>query len=197
MKIIKMEVGTKQEQPDGKIKTVKTGEVNLPVFDLSEFGIAVEPTGTDEGGYSTYADEKLQFVYDSIAAATRADARNKLKADATGATISQTVEALISEGIRVGGGAYMKLNKAFCDSFAAFLKAKSNKSAQVQAVFNSLVSIRSRASIVLASSKVRAGLEHQLEAYIEQASQDEVAQFEGILTSLVESCAGINEELEY
>lgn len=194
---IKMEVGTKQVQADGKVKTVKTGEVDLPLFLLKDFNLAVESNGVDEGGYPTYQDEKVDFIAQALYAAIRADARNKLKAEPNGSTIAQTVEALIAEGQRVGGGAFMKLNKAFCDSFAQFLKAKSNKSVAVQTVFNSLVSIRSRASIVLASQKVRSGLEAQLEAYIEQTSPEEVAQYEGILTGLVESCAGISEELDY
>ena len=194
---IKMEFGTKEAQADGKVKTVKKGEVAVNVFPLTDFGLDVQSTGVDEAGYPTYTDDKVQFVAESVYAAIRADARNKLKADATGATIARTVDELIAVGERVGGGAYMKLNKAFCDSFATFLRVHSGKSAAVQAVFNSLISIRSRASIVLASAKVRTGLETQLEAYIEHTDADEVASYESILTGLVESCSGISEDLDY
>lgn len=196
--LINMDVAKKTKQADGSVKAVKSGSVPVTIFDLSCFHPSLPAADkTEEDGTPGYSIPAVQWVMKAVTALTKASARNDLKTDATGSTIAKTVEELIAEGERIGGGVYMALNKEFVAAFASFLASRSGKSAAVQAIFNGLVSLQGRKTIHLAEVAARNGLSRQVAAFIETLSADDVTRFESILTAISEGCEGEAEALDY
>jgi len=205
MKQFNMVVSKKVINPttkEGEYQEV--GKVAVPVFSLSEFGIsspqhlndaerlaAITAAGIkaeDDEGLDYYNDPRVQYVYDAVVAATKADARNKLISGTAnikaGNKIADTVEELIAKAER--SGAALALNREFLASFAAYLAAKSGKSAVVQALYNSMT--KTRQSITMASQARKDGLLAQLTAYAVQCSTEDAAKYNNILTTLAELC---------
>lgn len=168
----------------------EVGKVLVPVFDLAEFGLTVDASGVSDDGLDTYSDERVQFVYDAVVAATKADARNKLVSGTAnlkpGNKIADTVAELIAKAER--SGAALAVNRDFLASFAAYLSGKSGKSSQVQALYNGMV--KNRQSIAISTEARRHGLLAQVEAYTEQATQEEATKYANILTAIAELCSG-------
>lgn len=185
MKQFKMVVSKKE---NNEYKAV--GEVLVPCFDLSEFGVEVEPTGTDEQGLLTYSDERVQFVYDAVVAATKADARNKLVSGSAtlkaGNKIADTVAELIAKAER--SGAALAINREFITSFTSYLAGKSGKTAAVQALYSGMV--KNRASIAISTEARRNGLLSQIEAYTDQATAAEAEKYTNILSAIADACSG-------
>jgi hypothetical protein len=77
MNNFKMEV-SKKATVAGKPQYVKQGKVTIYYPLLADFGIAAEVKEIDEEGFPVYSDAKLQYVFDAILAAVKAQARNKL-----------------------------------------------------------------------------------------------------------------------
>jgi hypothetical protein len=192
MNVLKMVVSKKSTEGANKGEYVKVGEVDVPIFSLKEFGIEVEDTGVDktEGsdGLLTYASPAVQYVYDSLVAATKADARNKLESGKAtikaGCKIASTVEELIEKAER--SGAALALNREFVADFIKYLAEKSGKNATVQALYSGLV--KNRQTIALNSEARRNGLMTQIEAYTDWASKENVEKFTNILTTIAELC---------
>lgn len=188
MKQFKMVVSKKE---GGEYKAV--GEVFVPMFDLSEFGLEVSDNGVAEDGLLTYSDERIQFVYDAVCAATKADARNKLVSGSAtlkaGNKIADSVAELIAKAER--SGAALAINREFITSFTLYLTQKSAKSANVQALYAGMV--KNRQSIALSTEARRNGLLAQVEAYTEQATAEEAEKFANILTTIAEACTGATE----
>lgn len=197
MNIFKMEVNKKVIDPVTKEGNyVVVGSVEVPMFSLKEFGIDVEPTGSDTGtpeapgtGLLIYADPKVQFAYDALCAATKADARNKLVSGTAnlkpGAKIADTVDELIAKAER--SGAALAIAREFLASFAKYLADKSGKSAAVQTLYNQMA--KNRQTIALSSQARKDGMLHQLTAYMEQASEEEAAKYANILIAIEELCS--------
>ena len=192
--IHKMDVNQKV---NGKYQLV--GTVDVPVFDLSEFGIAVEPSGQDDEGLPTYSDDRTQFVMDALTQATKAAARNKLQPSSTqlkpGNSIASTVSELIEKAERTG--AALAIAREFLASFATYLATKSGKKPAVIAIYNGLA--KNRQAIALATEQARNGFAAQLMAYAEQATEEEAAKFGNILNTLSEMCSQeeAEDELEF
>lgn len=204
MNIYKMEVNKKVINPvtkEGEYQ--KIGTVEIPVFSLSEFDVPATPlTGAEraaaltaagvtaeaDDGLDVFSNPKIQFVYDAMVAATKADARNKLVQGSVtlkaGNKIASTVEELIAKAER--SGAALALAREFLTSFAAYLSTKSGKSATVQALYNSMVKVRQ--SITLSSQARKDGLMNQLEGYTAQASTEDVGKFQNIIATLGDLC---------
>lgn len=182
----------------------EVGKVAIPVFSLAEFGLATPAALTDtqraeaikapgidadnDDGLDMYADASVQFVYDAVVAATKADARNKLVSGTAnlkaGNTIAQTVAELIAKAER--SGAALALNRDFLTSFSTYLAAQSGKSAAVQAIYNGMVKVR--ASITLSTEARKQGLIHQLEQYINHATVEDAAKYTNIINTLGDLC---------
>lgn len=88
-------------------KREEIGVIDLYAPDLKEFGLAYEPKETDEKtGELVYEDLTASFLYSAILAATKANARNKLKNGTVelrpGASLPTTLVELVtpSEGNR-------------------------------------------------------------------------------------------------
>jgi hypothetical protein len=188
MKQFNMVVSKKE---GGEYKEV--GKVVVPMFDLIEFGLEVTESGVAEDGLSTYSDERVQFVYDAVCAATKADARNKLVSGSAtlkaGNKIADSVAELIAKAER--SGAALAINREFITSFTAYLAQKSAKSAAVQALYAGMV--KNRQSIALSTEARRNGLLAQVESYTEQATAEEAEKFANILTAIAEACSGATE----
>ena len=77
--VIKMEVSKTVDS-----KRVPVGVVEVFCPDLKAFGLNVEPTGQDEKtGELTYGDTAIQWLYNAVVQATKANARNKLQSGST------------------------------------------------------------------------------------------------------------------
>lgn len=77
--IIKMEVSKTVDS-----KRVPVGVVEVFCPDLKAFGLNVEPTGQDEKtGELTYGETAIQWLYNAVVQATKANARNKLQSGST------------------------------------------------------------------------------------------------------------------
>lgn len=205
MNIYKMSVSKKVVNPvtkEGEYQEI--GVVNVPIFSLREFDLsAPELTGDaraaqlatlgisaeDDDGLDLFDNPKIQYVYDALVAATKADARNKLVGGSVnlkpGNTIAQTVDELIAKAER--SGAALALAREFLSSFSTYLATKSGKSASVQALYNGMVKVRQ--SITLSSQARKDGLLAQLEAYTEQASVEEITKYVNILAAIGELCS--------
>lgn len=189
MNTFKMEVNTKVA---GEYKLV--GTVDVPMFSLAEFGLDIEPTSTDaETGLLVYGDEKVNYVYNAIVAATKADARGKLQPGTANlkpnSTIASTVEELIAKAER--NGAALALNREFLADFATYLKNSSGKADKVQALYNAMV--KNRASIPLSSTARKDGLMVQLQGFVDASTPELATKYSNILSTLGDLCEGTEE----
>lgn len=168
----------------------KVGEVPVPVFDLEEFGIAVEATGKDDDGLPTYGTDALNWVFGAIFAAIKADARNKLVSGTAdikpGQKIATTVAELIEKAER--SGAALAIVREFNKDFASYLESNSGKSAQVQMVFNGMV--KNRATIALSSEARRNALLAQLSAFTDTLDEEKAQKYGNTILAISEACTG-------
>lgn len=167
----------------------EVGKVEVPYFLLSEFGIAVEPTGRDTTGMPVYATDKLNAVFSAVVAMVKADARNKLVSGSIalkpGCTIAQNIDELLAKTQRSGEA--LALHRAFVEAFTKYLVECSGKKQGVQLIYLGMV--KAKASIALSSEARKEGLLAQLEAFQLQASADEQTKFQTILDTLGSLCS--------
>jgi hypothetical protein len=175
-------------------KYEKVGTVAITVFSLQDFGIDIPATSEDkETGLLTYADAKVQFVYASLFAAAKADARNKLEPGSAtikaGNQLATTVDELIAKS--EGGAAALALAREFLTSFGTYLKTKSGKSEVVQALYLQMAKVRQ--SITISSEAKRAGFAAQLAGYLEHASTDDATKYGDLITTLGDLASNVEE----
>lgn len=185
---IKMVVNKKVKNAAGEAEYQEVGAVEVPCFDLADFGLGVESTGKDEEGVPSYGNDKLDFVMGAVWAAIKADARNKLVSGTAsvkaGQKIASTVEELIAKAER--SGAALQLVRDFIAAFTKYLAERSGKSAAVQALYIGMV--RNRQSIAVSSEARRNGLLAQLTAFAEGLAAEEAEKFQGIVLTLADLC---------
>ena len=171
----------------------KVGEVKVPVFGLEEFGLDVQPTGTDEDGLPTYATDNLNFVFSALFAACKADARNKLQSGTAtlkeGQKIASSVAELIEKSERTG--AALAIVREFNKAFVAYLAAHSGKSTAVQAVLAGMA--RARSTIALCSEVRRNALLAQLAGLADTLNDEDTAKYQNTILAISEACTGAAE----
>lgn len=133
MKSYKMEV-SKKEEKDGVMQYVKQGEIVVFYPELTDLGIDIAPVKDDAEGFPVYSDEKVQYVFDAVLAAVKAQARNKLVSGTAtlkaGLSIASTVEELLESGGNKGEA--LAILREFYAAFKAWLPS-TKKSEKVQA----------------------------------------------------------------
>lgn len=168
----------------------KVGDVAVPVFDLSEFGLAVDSTGLGEDGLPTYSTDALNWVFGAVFAAIKADARNKLVSGTAtlkaGQKIADTVAELIEKAER--SGAALAIVREFNKDFAAYLESNSGKTANVQMVLNSMV--KNRQTIAISSEARRNALLAQLSAYADTLDEATAQKYGNTILAISEACTG-------
>lgn len=177
-------------------KYVKVGDVVLFIPTLADFGIEVEPKAVvldKDGqpvnqGLPVYEDAKIQYVFDAVFAAVKADARNKLETGTAtlkeGATIASTVEELITVAER--DGAAMLAFRAMLAAFKEFL-THSGKTAATQAAILTLAS--NKASLKLQPADMKARFLVHLTSFATSLTADQAGHFAKSLGNLEEACS--------
>lgn len=135
-------ISKREEQANGKKKQVWQNNADFTAFTLSAFlpgfeiPYALETTelGDDKEKVSRvkYADEKVQFVYESVLARVEAAAKAK---HASGGDPAETVDELLSA---TRGGQYMADQKSVREAVSAYLLSKGNSEAQAAAIVSKL-----------------------------------------------------------
>ena len=182
MQSYKMEVSKKENGA-----YVKQGDIEIFYPLLSELGIDVEPTKDDEEGFPIYSDEKVQYVFDAVLAAVKAQARNRLVSGTAtlkpGLTIASTVEELLESGGNKGDA--LAAVREFLAAFKAWLP-KTGKSEKVQAAVYELA--RNKASVALQSDDKKQKFAVYLSGFAETLTAEQVARFSRPLLALSEAC---------
>ena len=165
----------------------KVGEITVYYPLLSELGLNVEPAKNDEDGFPIYADEKVQYVFDAVLAAVKAQARNRLVSGTAtlkpGLTIASTVEELLESGGNKGDA--LAAVREFLAAFKAWLP-KTGKSEKVQSAVYELA--RNKASVALQSDDKKAKFAVYLAGFAETLNAEQVARFSRPLLALNEAC---------
>ena len=148
MKSFKMEV-SKKEEVAGRPQYVKQGEVIIYYPTLEDFGINAEVKESDEEGFPVYADSKMQYAFDAVLAAVKAQARNKLVSGTAtlkdGQSIATTLEALLESNTANRGDSLAAVREMLA-AFKLWL-ATTGKKESVQAAVYSLAANRTGLSL--------------------------------------------------
>lgn len=196
MRTVTMRVTKTVKGNDGINKRVAVGAIEVPIFDLHDFGITDYPADAVNGqGEPTYNDPKLNFVQAALTAQLKANARNALKPGTAelkpGCRIDKTVEECLEVTARTGDS--LRLHRDFVQDFAAYLSTTKYKQA-VQALFVNLV--RNRQALPLATQAARDGLLKALQGFAESLDSDKLQQYQNLFETLEEAAvsAQINED---
>lgn len=182
MKSYIMEVSKKENG-----QYVKQGEVEIFYPLLNELGLNVEATGFDEDGFPTYADDKVQYVFDAVLAAVKANARNKLVSGTAslkpGLSIATSVEELLESGGNKGDA--LAAVREFLAAFKAFLPS-SGKSEKYQAAIYDMVKNKSAVAVATDDRKQKVAV--MLAAFAETLDEAQATRFSRPLLALNEAC---------
>ena len=187
MQSYKMKVSKKE---NGAYVEVGDVEVFYPV--LSELGLEVEPSGKDEDGFPTYADEKVQFVFDSILSAVKASARNKLVSGSVelkdGNKIAETVEELIATPERSGEA--LALRREFFADFKAFLPSLGKSQAYCAGIYDIVSNVKGICNQSAARKNLIADLVGQFAGTL---NAEKLGKYERLLTQIAEQVEAVSE----
>lgn len=131
-------------------KRVPVGNVEIFVPDLAEFGITETPASTGEDGLPVYNSAPLNWLFGSVLATTKMQARNKLESGSIkvkdGQAIATTVAELMLESERGGNGEYLKAISALKQKFGVWV-ASLGKSQKAQDLLKTLFSNKTALSL--------------------------------------------------
>ena len=166
---------------------VKAGEITIYYPLLSELGLSVDPVKSDEEDFPIYADEKVQYVFDAVLAAVKAQARNRLVSGTAtlkpGLAIASTVEELLESGGNKGDA--LAAIREFLAAFKAWLP-KTGKSEKVQSAVYELA--RNKSSVSLQSDDKKEKFAVYLSGFAATLNAEQVARFSRPLLALNEAC---------
>lgn len=166
---------------------VKQGDVEVFYPLLSELGIAVEPEKMDDDGFPVYNDEKIQYVFDAVLSAVKAQARNRLVSGTAtlkpGLEIASTVEQLLETGGGNKGDALAAVRE-FLAAFKAWLPT-TGKSEKLQAAVYELA--RNRSAVSVQGDEKKKKFLGYLSSFMEQMSQEQAERFSRPLNALIEA----------
>lgn len=189
MKSFKMEV-SKKEEVAGRPQYVKQGEVEIFYPTLEDFGITAEVKETDEEGFPVYTDSKMQYAFDAVLAAVKAQARNKLiSGTATlkdGQSIATTLEQLLESNTANRGDALAAVREMLA-AFKAWL-ATTGKKESVQAAVYSLAA--NRTGLSLQSEEKKGKFLVYLADFAGKLTAAQADRFAKPLTALEEAATG-------
>lgn len=181
-----MEVNTKE---NGAYKLVGSIDVFYPT--LKDLGLGVEPSKVSEEGFPVYSDDKHQYVFDSILAAVKAQARNRLQPGTAnlkdGLKIASTVEELLASGGNTGEA--LKVLREMLAAFKAWLPS-TGKGAAVQAAVYDLVS--NRKTIALQSEDKKEKLRGYIANFASTLTEAQAGAWANNLTKLDEACNAVD-----
>ena len=186
MKQFKMEVSKKV---NGAYESVGFVEVHYPL--LAELGFNVTPASFDTDNLPVYTDDKAQYVFDSVFASVKANARNKLVSGSVslkdGLKIAETIEELLAVGER--NGAALQNLRDLLAKFKAWLPATGKDTKTQQALYD-LVS--NRKALALASDVVKGKVQNYIATFAESLTDADVETYGRILTALDDACQSVD-----
>jgi hypothetical protein len=166
---------------------VKQGEVEVFYPLLNELGLDIEADKMDEEGFPIYSDEKVQYVFDAVLSAVKAQARNRLISGTAslkpGLAIASTVEELLESGGNKGDA--LAAVREFLAAFKAWLP-KTGKSEKVQAAVYELA--RNRASVAMQPDDKKAKFSNYLADFADTLNEEQAARFSRPLLALNDAC---------
>ena len=166
---------------------VKQGEVEVFYPLLNELGLDIEADKMDEEGFPIYSDEKVQYVFDAVLSAVKAQARNRLISGTAslkpGLAIASTVEELLESGGNKGDA--LAAVREFLAAFRAWLP-KTGKSEKVQAAVYELA--RNRASVAMQPDDKKAKFSNYLADFADTLNEEQAARFSRPLLALNDAC---------
>lgn len=166
---------------------VKQGDVTVYYPLLNELGLSVDSTKNDADGFPVYADEKVQYVFEAVLAAVKAQARNKLVSGTAtlkaGLSIASTVEELLASGGNQGDA--LAAVREFLAAFKAWLP-KTGKAQKTQEAIYELA--RNRASVTLQTADKKEKFAAYLQQFAETLDAEQAARFGRPLMALNEAC---------
>lgn len=166
---------------------VKQGEVEVFYPLLNELGLGIEADKMDEEGFPIYSDEKVQYVFDAVLSAVKAQARNRLISGTAslkpGLAIASTVEELLESGGNKGDA--LAAVREFLAAFKAWLP-KTGKSEKVQAAVYELA--RNRASVAMQPDDKKAKFSNYLADFADTLNEEQAARFSRPLLALNDAC---------
>ena len=182
MKSYQMEVSKKENGA-----YVAQGKIEVFYPTLDELGLNVQPEKEDEEGFPVYSDEKVQYVFDAVLAAVKAQARNKLVSGTAnlkpGLSIASSVEELLESGGNKGDA--LAAVREFLAAFKAWLP-KTGKSEKVQAAVYELA--RNKASVMLQADDKKQKFAQYLADFASTLTEEQAARFTRPLLALNEAC---------
>lgn len=190
MKSFKMEV-SKREGQEYKL----LGDVTVFYPLLNEMGITVNTDKEDEAGFPVYEDEKHQYLFDTMLAGIKAQARNKLISGTVqlkpNNKIAETVEELLAAAER--NGEALKIRREFLTAFKNFLPS-TGKSAAFQAAMYDLISTPK--VIPLQSQERKDKIIAMITAFAGTLTEETATKFEKYLLNIDESCKAVDALME-
>lgn len=187
MQSYEMKVSKKE---NGAYVEVGSVEVYYPL--LSELGIDIEPSGKDDDGFPTYADERVQYAFDAVMAAVKASARNKLVSGTVefkeGNKIAETVEELLAAGER--SGAALALRREFFADFKAFLPSLGKSQAFAAGLYDIVSNVK---GICNQSGKRKELISATVGDFAGKLDAEKLAKYERILSQIAEQCEAESE----
>ena len=182
MKSYQMEVSKKENGA-----YVAQGKIEVFYPTLDELGLSVVADKQDEEGFPVYSDEKVQYVFDAVLAAVKAQARNKLVSGTAnlkpGLSIASSVEELLESGGNKGDA--LAAVREFLTAFKAWLP-KTGKSEKVQAAVYELA--RNKASVMLQADDKKQKFAQYLADFASTLTEEQAARFTRPLLALNEAC---------
>ncbi len=172
---------------------VKQGEVVVHYPLLNELGLNVEAEKTDDEGFPVYADERVQYVFDAVLAAVKAQARNRLVSGTAtlkpGLSIATTVEELLESGGNKGEA--LAIVREFLAAFKEWLP-KTGKSEKIQAAIYELA--RNKAAVMLQPQDKKEKFAAYITQFAETLDSEKAARYSRPLLALNEACSADSEE---
>jgi len=189
-----LKAGFKASDPNAEYEYSEIGKMPIPVPTLAAFSIdAVTRARTDEDGdddgLPLYADANLQWNFDAVVAACKAQARNKYVSGTAdlkeGQSIASTFEELIATGERVGNKVFMQMLKEAGNSFASWF-AGLGKSAPASAMAITL--FRKKDALGLQPANIKEKMAGYVSQFAEQLEPADADRYSKYLLSVAEAC---------
>jgi hypothetical protein len=167
---------------------VLQGTVNMFIPELKDVGYDVTPTGYEDEVFPTYADERTQWLADSLIASCKAIVRNRLVSGSAelkpGLSIPQSIEEYLESGSGNKGEALAAVREMLA-AFKAFLPTTGKSEKFQLAVYNAA---RQRDSITVMTDDKKQKMQVLINSFAESLTAEQAARFSRPLLAINEAC---------
>lgn len=165
------------------------GKITIFIPTMEDMGITVETKGEDDEGLPVYADDRVQWTYKALVAAVKAKARNALVSGTAqlkpGQSIADTVEAIIAEGQRGGGGEALAAIRELKKAYAAWI---SSLGLSAKAVAMHIQYFGNREALSLQDNSMKEKVQARVVSFAEQLDADMLQAGKNYLDSVLQAC---------